>query len=240
MTPLLILDQAIRRFSSADQTIEVLKSINLSINAGEMVAIMGASGSGKSTIMNILGCIDRLTEGFYRIAGEEVSSLDSDALAKLRREHFGFIFQRYHLLSHLSAIDNVEIPAIYAGMEKSARCVRAKMLLSQLGLADRIHYLPNQLSGGQQQRVSIARALMNGGNVILADEPTGALDSKSGIEVLKALQELHALGHTVIIVTHDAFVASHAQRIIEMKDGEIIHDAPNPDYKKKNLESRLV
>lgn len=235
MTPLLRLDQAVRRFSSLGQSIDVLKSINLSIYAGEMIAIMGASGSGKSTLVNILGCIDQLNEGAYWIAGEEVSGLDSNALAKLRREHFGFVFQRYHLLSHLSAIDNVEMPAIYAGTDKGTRRVRAKMLLAQIGLADRIYHLPSQLSGGQQQRVSIARALMNGGQVILADEPTGALDSQSGEEVLKVLQGLHALGHTVIIVTHDTSVASHAQRIIEMKDGQIIHDSPNPHYKKREI-----
>jgi macrolide transport system ATP-binding/permease protein len=196
-----------------------------------MVAIVGASGSGKSTLMNILGCLDRLSSGMYKVKGQKVDTLDSDALAQLRREHFGFIFQRYHLLPTLSALGNVEMPAIYAGTAQSARDTRARWLLDKLGLAERITYLPGQLSGGQQQRVSIARALMNGGEVILADEPTGALDSQSGEEVLNILHELHALGHTIIMVTHDASVAARAKRIIEMKDGQIIRDGPNPHYR---------
>jgi len=186
------------------------------------VAIVGASGSGKSTLMNILGCLDRPNRGDYRVAGRETGALDPDALAALRREHFGFIFQRYHLLSDLSALDNVEVPAIYAG--RGDRRARAQTLLRRLGLSDRLGHRPGQLSGGQQQRVSIARALMNGGAVILADEPTGALDRHSGEEVMRILQELNAEGHTVIIVTHDMAVAQHAQRIVEISDGEIIAD----------------
>ena len=169
-----------------------------------MVAIVGASGSGKSTLMNILGCLDKATSGTYRVAGRDVSTLDSDALAQLRREHFGFIFQRYHLLSHLTAAQNVEVPAVYAGTERKQRLARAQELLQRLGLGDRVDYQPSQLSGGQQQRVSIARALMNGGQVILADEPTGALDSHSGEEVMAILHQLRDRGHTVIIVTHDS------------------------------------
>jgi macrolide transport system ATP-binding/permease protein len=230
MIPLLKLDKAIREFPAGDSTVAVLKSISLSIDAGEMIAIVGASGSGKSTLMNILGCLDHLSAGTYAVNGKAVGALDKDALARLRREHFGFIFQRYHLLPTLSAVGNVEMPAIYAGAEQSVRHARALHLLDKLGLAERTSYLPGQLSGGQQQRVSIARALMNGGDVILADEPTGALDSKSGEEVLNILHELHALGHTIIIVTHDASVAANAQRIIEIKDGQIIRDAPNPHY----------
>lgn len=226
--PLLELTALGRRYPSGDQDVIALQEVNLTIQAGEMVAIVGPSGSGKSTLMNILGCLDRPTEGSYRVHGQETGSLDSDALARLRREHFGFIFQRYHLLPHLDAIQNTEIPAIYAGADKGQRRERAKELLARLGLTDRASHRPGQLSGGQQQRVSIARALMNGGDVILADEPTGALDSRSGQEMMAILHELHGRGHTIILVTHDMQVAHHAQRIIELSDGLIVRDQPNP------------
>ncbi len=226
--PLLELTGLGRDYPAGDQTVPVLRDIDLSIHSGEMVAIVGASGSGKSTLMNILGCLDRPTRGIYRVAGRETGELEPDDLARLRREHFGFIFQRYHLLPDLNARGNVEIPAIYAGRDRTTRRERADALLTRLGLAERLDYRPGQLSGGQQQRVSIARALMNGGRVILADEPTGALDSQSGREMLGLLEELHADGHTIIIVTHDAQVAAHAQRIIEIKDGRIVADRPNP------------
>ncbi|KFD02175.1 macrolide export ATP-binding/permease protein [Kluyvera ascorbata ATCC 33433] len=226
MTALLELSGIRRSYPSGDGSVDVLKGISLQINAGEMVAIVGASGSGKSTLMNILGCLDKPTSGTYRVAGVDVATLDSDALAALRREHFGFIFQRYHLLSHLTAAQNVEVPAVYAGMERKARLERARQLLQRLGLADRVDYAPSQLSGGQQQRVSIARALMNGGQVILADEPTGALDTRSGEEVMAILHQLKEQGHTVIIVTHDPQVAAQAERVIEIRDGEIIRNPP--------------
>ena len=213
-----------RRFVVGDNATSVLKGVNLRIRRGELVAITGQSGSGKSTLMNLLGCLDRPTSGRYLIDGIEVGLLDGDQLARLRREHFGFIFQRYHLLPHLSASDNVEIPAVYAGIGKAQRRERAQHLLARLGLAERTHYPPAKLSGGQQQRVSIARALINGGDVILADEPTGALDTQSGNEVMSILLELHRLGHTVILVTHDHDVAAHAHRIIEIRDGEIVAD----------------
>ncbi|NWA20051.1 macrolide ABC transporter ATP-binding protein/permease MacB [Serratia liquefaciens] len=228
MAALLELSGISRSYQSGDQTVAVLKNVSLSIEAGEMVAIMGASGSGKSTLMNILGCLDKPSAGVYRVAGQDVATLDSDALARLRREHFGFIFQRYHLLPHLSAAHNVEVPAVYAGLGKAARRERAVALLQRLGLSERVSYRPSQLSGGQQQRVSIARALMNGGQVILADEPTGALDSHSGEEVMTILKQLREQGHTVIIVTHDPAVAQQAERIIEIRDGEIIADS-HPD-----------
>jgi macrolide transport system ATP-binding/permease protein len=229
-TPLLQLRALRRDFPAGDDTITVLNDVNLDICAGEMVAIVGASGSGKSTLMNILGCLDKPSAGSYLVAGRETGKLAPDELAQLRREHFGFIFQRYHLLSDLDATANVEVPAVYAGQEPAQRRQRAAQLLARLGLADRGHHKPGQLSGGQQQRVSIARALMNGGDVILADEPTGALDSHSGHEVMNILKELHAEGHTIIIVTHDMQVASNAQRIIEIKDGVIIADRRNePD-----------
>ncbi len=226
MTALLELRDIRRSYPSGDGSVEVLKGITLSIHAGEMVAIVGASGSGKSTLMNILGCLDKPTSGTYRVAGSDIAQLDGDALARLRREHFGFIFQRYHLLSHLTAAQNVEVPAVYAGSERRARLARAHELLVRLGLGERADYQPSQLSGGQQQRVSIARALMNGGEVILADEPTGALDSHSGEEVMAILHQLKAQGHTVIIVTHDPQVAAQAERIVEIRDGEIVRNPP--------------
>ena len=225
--PLLQLRDLRREFPAGEETIAVLKDVNLDIHAGEMVAIVGQSGSGKSTLMNILGCLDRPTVGSYKVAGRETGRMQPDELAELRREHFGFIFQRYHLLGDLDARGNVEVPAIYAGTPADARRSRAEALLARLGLSDRMGHKPGQLSGGQQQRVSIARALMNGGEVILADEPTGALDSASGEEVMAILGELHAEGQTIIIVTHDMHVAEHAQRIIEIRDGEIIADRRN-------------
>lgn len=223
--PLLMLRGVCRDFPAGEQSVRVLDHIDLSIAAGEMVAIVGASGSGKSTLMNILGCLDRPSEGAYCVAGQDTAGMTPDALARLRREHFGFIFQRYHLLSDLSARGNVEMPAVYAGVPGAARQQRATALLSRLGLEGRLTYRPGQLSGGQQQRVSIARALMNGGDVILADEPTGALDTQSGREVMRILQELHAEGHTIILVTHDMAVARHAQRVIEISDGRIVVDS---------------
>ncbi|MDL2409425.1 MacB family efflux pump subunit [Rhizobium calliandrae] len=223
-----------REYQSGERTIAVLKDVHLSITEGEMVAIVGPSGSGKSTLMNIIGLLDRPSAGTYAIAGSETHRLDSDALSKLRREHFGFIFQRYHLLSELSALGNVEIPAIYADQPNEARHTRATALLDRLGVGDRTGHKPGQLSGGQQQRVSIARALMNNANVILADEPTGALDQKSGEEVLAILSELHAEGHTVVIVTHDMKVAARAQRVIEISDGRIVADGRSHDENNRN------
>lgn len=223
--PLIELRGLSRSFSHGDQQVTVLQPLDLTIHAGEMVAIVGTSGSGKSTLMNLLGCLDRPSNGHYFFRGQDTATLDALGLADLRCHHFGFIFQRYHLLPHLDACANVEIPAIYAGQARQPRRERAMQLLSRLGLADRMHHQPGQLSGGQQQRVSIARALMNGAEVILADEPTGALDSQSGQEALAILKELHQLGHTVILVTHDPAIAAHAERIIELKDGRVIRDS---------------
>ena len=239
-TPLMQVKGLIREFKAGEQTIRVLHDINLTINQGEMVAIIGQSGSGKSTLMNILGCLDQATAGDYKIYGQSVSRLDADALAKLRREHFGFIFQRYHLLGDISARDNVSVPAVYAGMDGQARSERAEKLLADLGLADKIHNRPNQLSGGQQQRVSIARALMNGGDIILADEPTGALDSKSGEDVMKILYDLNAQGHTIIMVTHDPNLAAQAERVIELKDGYVIADYKNDNYQQNHVQPEPI
>jgi len=226
-TPLIELRGVTKTFRSGELAVEVLHGIDLVIHPGEFVAIMGASGSGKSTLMNILGCLDRPTSGNYLFMGRDVSTLASDELARLRREEFGFVFQSYNLIGGATALENVEVPAVYSGMPPAERHVRASQLLTDLGLGDRMHHRPNQLSGGQQQRVSIARALMNGGRIILADEPTGALDSRSGAEVMRLLSELSAQGHTVIVITHEREVAEHAGRVIEIRDGNILSD-PGP------------
>ncbi|WEL72662.1 MacB family efflux pump subunit [Pseudomonas sp. CBSPCGW29] len=224
-TPLIELRDIRKSYGGDDSPkVDVLRGIDLSIHAGEFVAIVGTSGSGKSTLMNILGCLDRPSQGDYLFAGENVAQLDSDELAWLRREAFGFVFQGYHLIPSGSAQENVEMPAIYAGLPAAERHTRAAALLDRLGLASRTGNRPHQLSGGQQQRVSIARALMNGGHIILADEPTGALDSQSGAEVMALLDELAGQGHVVILITHDREVAARAKRIIEIRDGQIISD----------------
>ncbi|SMB86198.1 macrolide transport system ATP-binding/permease protein [Pasteurella testudinis DSM 23072] len=216
-------------FGAGENRVHILKEINLQIKKGDFIAIMGASGSGKSTLMNILGCLDTASDGSYKIDSTETSPLSRDQLSDLRQKKFGFIFQRYNLLSALSAVENVALPAVYAGLPHEQRLQKAKTLLEKLNLGDKLNNKPNQLSGGQQQRVSIARALMNGGDIILADEPTGALDSKSGLMVMQILQDLHREGHTIILVTHDKDVANYANRIIEIKDGQIIQDTRRAD-----------
>lgn len=225
--PIIQLSGIGRQYRSGDGDLTVLRDVDLTIMPGEYVAIMGASGSGKTTLMNILGCLDRPSTGTYRLAGQDIGGLDSADLAALRRERFGFIFQRYHLLPELTALGNVEIPAVYRGEAQSARRARAAQLLDRLGMGARLGHRPAALSGGQQQRVSIARALMNDASVILADEPTGALDSRSGDEVLSILDELNADGRTIIVVTHDPRVAARARRIIDISDGRIIADRRN-------------
>ena len=224
-TPSIVLRGVSRDYQVGTQTVRALIDVDLTIERGEFVAIVGPSGSGKSTLMNLLGCLDRPSAGCYLLDGRDTRVMDADELAQMRRETFGFIFQRYNLLAHQDAMDNVALPAVYAGVPTDERRMRARELLVRLGLGDRLRHRPNELSGGQQQRVSIARALMNGGKVLLADEPTGALDSQSGADMLRILQSLHRQGHTVIVVTHDARgLAASAQRIVEISDGRIVAD----------------
>lgn len=212
-------------FQNGDERALVLKNINLEIKQGEFVAIIGQSGSGKSTLMNILGCLDTPSSGTYTLDGKDISHFSKDELSELRLKKFGFIFQRYNLISASNATENVALPGIYAGTKKFERTQRAKELLSKLGLGDKTDFMPNHLSGGQQQRVSIARALMNGGEILLCDEPTGALDSASGQTVMQIIKELNQAGHTIIMVTHDKQIASWASRVIEISDGHIINDS---------------
>ena len=226
-----------RYFGSGANRVHVLKDVSLSIEKGDFVAIIGQSGSGKSTLMNILGCLDSATSGSYQIDGIETAKMEPDELAALRRERFGFIFQRYNLLGSLTARDNVALPAVYMGMGGKERSTRAEKLLQDLGLEGKEGNKPSELSGGQQQRVSIARALMNGGEIIFADEPTGALDTASGKNVIEIIQKLHKEGHTVIMVTHDPGIAAIANRIIEIRDGEIISDtSKNPEIPESKIE----
>lgn len=227
-----------RWFGTGENRVQVLKDINLSIEKGDFVAIIGQSGSGKSTLMNIIGCLDVPSSGSYKIDGVETAAMTADEQAALRRRSFGFIFQRYNLLGTLTARENVALPAVYAGMEYDERMKRADELLAQLGLAGKEENRPSELSGGQQQRVSIARALMNGGEIILADEPTGALDTGSGKNVMEILHKLHDAGHTIVMVTHDPTIAANANRVIEISDGRIIADhSKNTDIPPSKIES---
>lgn len=233
------LENISKTFKFGENEIYALKNINLTIQKGEFVAIIGQSGSGKSTLMNILGALDTPSSGSYFIDGREISRFDLDELAMLRSKKFGFVFQRYNLISTLNSMQNVALSAVYAGVEKSVREAKANEILSDLGLGDKTQNLPNKLSGGQQQRVSIARALINGGEIILADEPTGALDSKSGIKVMEIIKNLHEKGHTIILVTHDPNIAEWANRIIEIKDGKILSDTKKSELKFELKEQNL-
>ncbi len=213
------LEQIRKSYRLAGADVEVLKGIDLEIKRGEYAAIMGPSGSGKSTLMNIIGCLDRPTSGAYVLNGQNVASMEKKALAQVRNREIGFIFQQFNLLARSDALENVALPALYAGMNAKDRKIRATEMLERVGLADRLHNLPSQLSGGQQQRVAIARALMNRPSILLADEPTGALDTKTGQEVLNLFEELHREGLTLIVITHDTEVGDRAKRLIKLRDG---------------------
>ena len=224
MSALIEFDAVCKYYRMGDTTVKAADHISMQIHKGEFVAIVGQSGSGKSTCMNIIGCLDVPTHGTYRLNGRDVGKMNRDELAVIRNEMLGFIFQQYNLLPRLSLLENVEVPLVYAGMSRAARRRRATEVLEQVGLGDKLKNKPNQLSGGQQQRVSIARALAGHPAVILADEPTGALDSHTGREVLAMLQQLHQQGNTVVLITHDNSIAAQAQRIIRLEDGRIVYD----------------
>lgn len=214
----------IRDFPLGNEIVHVLKGIDLDIDKGEYVAFMGPSGSGKSTLMNLLGCLDTPTDGSYVLNGRDVSQMSDDELADVRNTEIGFVFQTFNLLPRTTALDNVALPMVYAGMSKSARNARAEEVLTDVGLADRMDHKPNQLSGGQRQRVAVGRALVNKPSIILADEPTGNLDSKTGVEIMALFDAIHAAGNTVILVTHEEEIAEHAHRVIRLRDGVIESD----------------
>lgn len=226
-TPIIDIKGITRDFQLGNETVNVLKGIDLLINKGEYVALMGPSGSGKSTLMNILGCLDTPTSGSYILNGKQVSEMHDDELAEIRNKEIGFVFQTFNLMPRTTALDNVALPMVYAGFSKSERNERATEVLTQVGLADRMDHKPNQLSGGQRQRVAVGRALVNKPSIILADEPTGNLDSKTSVEIMKLFGEIHANGNTVILVTHEEDIADHAHRIIRLRDGVIENDFKN-------------
>jgi len=228
-TPIIDIKGITRDFQLGSETVYVLKGIDLLINKGEYVALMGPSGSGKSTLMNILGCLDTPTSGSYILNGKQVSEMHDDELAEIRNKEIGFVFQTFNLMPRTTALDNVALPMVYAGFSKEARNNRATEVLTQVGLSDRMDHKPNQLSGGQRQRVAFGRALVNKPSIILADEPTGNLDSKTSIEIMKLFGEIHANGNTVILVTHEEEIAAHAHRIIRLRDGIIEKDFQNKE-----------
>ena len=224
MSALIEFDGVCKYYPMGDTIVKAADHISMSIQKGEFVAIVGQSGSGKSTCMNIIGCLDVPTYGTYRLNGKDVGKMNRNELAAIRNEMLGFIFQQYNLLPKLNLMENVEVPLVYAGISRADRHIRAREVLEQVGLGDKLKNRPNQLSGGQQQRVSIARALVRNPPVILADEPTGALDSHTGREVLGLLQQLHKQGHTVVLITHDNSIAVQADRIIRLEDGQVVYD----------------
>lgn len=224
MNDVILLKKIVRNFALGSQTVKVLKGIDLSIKHNEYVALMGPSGSGKSTVMNLLGCLDTPTSGEYWLNGKDVSRLTDNDLAEIRNSEIGFVFQTFNLLPRSTALENVMLPLIYAGMGSKERKERAEEVLTQVGLADRMDHRPNQLSGGQRQRVAVARALVNRPSIILADEPTGNLDSKTSVEIMNLFNEIHSNGNTVILVTHEEEIALHSNRIIRLRDGEIEKD----------------
>ena len=228
---LLQLENIAKLYSIGTETIHALRSISISINKGEYVALMGPSGSGKSTLMNILGCLDTPSAGVYFLNGKEVSKMKDNELADIRNKEIGFVFQTFNLIPRSSALDNVALPLVYAGLKKEQRIKKATSVLTDVGLGDRISHKPNELSGGQRQRVALARALVNSPSIILADEPTGNLDSKTSEEIMVLFNEIHQKGNTIIVVTHEEYIAQHAHRIIRLKDGLVESDQPNTNIK---------
>ena len=232
MEPLITLKDIGRKYVIGTEIIHALKSVSLTINKGEFVALMGPSGSGKSTLMNILGCLDTPTKGDYILNGIDVSHMTDNELAEVRNKEIGFVFQTFNLLPRNTALDNVALPLIYAGVGKEKRQERAKQNLENVGLGNRISHKPNELSGGQRQRVAVARALVNNPSIILADEPTGNLDTKTSIEIMGLVEDIHAKGNTIILVTHEEDIALHAHRIVRMRDGLIENDYPNANIQR--------
>ena len=234
MSKIIEINKLIKNYQVGTETIRALRSVSLSINKNEYVAIMGPSGSGKSTLMNILGCLDTPTGGNYILNGTNVSQLDDDHLAEIRNKEIGFVFQTFNLLPRYTALENVSLPLIYAGTNKEERLAKAGEVLTSVGLEDRVTHKPNELSGGQRQRVAVARAMVNSPSIILADEPTGNLDSKTSMDILNLFDEIHQKGNTIIIVTHEEDIAKHAHRIIRLMDGMIESDEINPNPAKFN------
>ncbi len=227
METVIKLEKIVKNYKVGTQIVRALRSVSLTINKGEYVAIMGASGSGKSTLMNVIGCLDTPTSGTYVLSNSDVSHLSDDELAEIRNKEIGFVFQTFNLLPRNTALENVMLPLVYAGIKKQERIMKAEKILAEVGLSDRVEHKPNELSGGQRQRVAVARALVNNPSILLADEPTGNLDSKISEEIMQLFAEIHRKGNTLIVVTHEESIALHAHRIIRLKDGEIESDVVN-------------